>query len=210
MSNEQNKAQIFVSELWNWLDSYTKNPHIIASVKVDNGVVRVTFSDGSVADFTEPLENLGGPDTKRFHVPVLYKGLRNFLIQAQNAEAADAAARRVFESGDRGITLGNEWEHVDAVYEPHEVESRGTTRTDTKNDELRRCYGGTPVDPQPRRDEGTIWDGCDKPGEHQASVSVDPHPRRVLNRLDELDAIGKDGKPVGDPIEFDKKGNPIV
>ena len=115
--SEKTQAQVFCEEFEGLLKRFCKAKEI----EVKEGIVYVTFEDGSEADMTVPMDKVQetGPV---FKVPVRYNGLRNFLIQAQNAEAAEEKAHELFGAGDHGTSLGDEWESVDAVCEATEVE----------------------------------------------------------------------------------------
>lgn len=110
MSN-QNKAQVFVQSFWDWIASYDG-----AKTEIDNGIVKVEFDDGSIADFTEPINK--EPDPRpRFHVPVRYIGVKNFFIHAKDARSAEEAADQCFKNDTGLVELGNEYQNVEAIFE---------------------------------------------------------------------------------------------
>lgn len=58
---------------------------------------------------------------KKFAVPVLYRGLSNFIVEAETPEKAKELARTDFHLGTEPDILGNEFEEIERVGEPEEV-----------------------------------------------------------------------------------------
>lgn len=52
-----------------------------------------------------------------FEVPIVYRGLSNFIVNAETPEAARELAIARFNDGDTPELLGNEWEEIDRVGE---------------------------------------------------------------------------------------------
>lgn len=53
----------------------------------------------------------------KFEVPIVYRGLSNFLVTAETPEAARELATARFNDGDTPDLLGNEWEEIERVGE---------------------------------------------------------------------------------------------
>jgi hypothetical protein len=51
----------------------------------------------------------------KFEVPIVYRGQCNFIVEAENAEAAKSLAESKFNNGDRPDDLGNEWEEIERI-----------------------------------------------------------------------------------------------
>lgn len=60
---------------------------------------------------------------KKFAVPVIYRGLSNFIVEAETPEKAKELARTGFHLGTEPdiLILGNEFEEIERVGEPEEV-----------------------------------------------------------------------------------------
>ena len=54
----------------------------------------------------------------KYCVPVGYRGMCNFVVEAPNPEAAAEAAKAKFKNGDEPDTTGGEWEAISYAGEP--------------------------------------------------------------------------------------------
>ncbi len=54
----------------------------------------------------------------KYLVPVCFRGLDNFLVEADSTQLAKAAAELAFKDGDEPVICGNEWQEVETVGEP--------------------------------------------------------------------------------------------
>lgn len=52
----------------------------------------------------------------KFSVAVTYRGLTNFVVDAENAEEAEGIAQEMFANDDRPTTLGNEWAESESIH----------------------------------------------------------------------------------------------
>ena len=59
---------------------------------------------------------------KKFEVPVIYKGLTNYIVEAETPEEASRKANQLFRNSEGSVDLGNEWEEIDHVGEIKEVQ----------------------------------------------------------------------------------------
>lgn len=50
---------------------------------------------------------------QKFVVPIIYRGQANFIVKAENEEAAKTIALTRFRAGDAQDELGNEWEEFE-------------------------------------------------------------------------------------------------
>jgi hypothetical protein len=58
----------------------------------------------------------------KFCVPIVYKGLSNYVVEADTAEQARELAVAQFNNGEVTDLLGNEWESIEDVLDPEVVE----------------------------------------------------------------------------------------
>ena len=52
----------------------------------------------------------------KFSVAVTYRGLTNFVVDAENSDEAEDIAREMFANDSRPTTLGNEWAESEEVH----------------------------------------------------------------------------------------------
>lgn len=57
----------------------------------------------------------------KYCVPIVSRGLSNFLVEANNTEEAKEEAIRQFNNGEIPASCGNEWEEIEQVGEIEEV-----------------------------------------------------------------------------------------
>ena len=58
----------------------------------------------------------------KYEVPIIYKGVFNFIVEADSVDDAKDKAFFMFEDGRQPVELGNEWESVESIGEPEPVE----------------------------------------------------------------------------------------
>lgn len=58
----------------------------------------------------------------RYEVPIIYRGLSTFIVEANSEKEAAAKAESLFRNGEPAPVLGNEWEEIDSVGEVSKVE----------------------------------------------------------------------------------------
>ena len=58
----------------------------------------------------------------RYEVPIIYKGQCTFIVEADSPEQAKEKAEFKFKNGDGVDDMGNEWESIDQICNPVEVE----------------------------------------------------------------------------------------
>ena len=58
---------------------------------------------------------------KTYEVPMIYRGLANFIVSAETQEEAEKIARSKFTNGDQPDMLGNEAEEIERVGEIKEL-----------------------------------------------------------------------------------------
>jgi hypothetical protein len=56
--------------------------------------------------------------SKWWKVPVVYRGLSNYMVEAETAEDARLKASEAFRNGDGEAFLGDEWQEIDTIREP--------------------------------------------------------------------------------------------
>jgi hypothetical protein len=54
---------------------------------------------------------------KTYEVPIVYRGLTNFIVEATSKEEAEKIARAKFNDGAAGDDLGNEFEEIEGIGE---------------------------------------------------------------------------------------------
>lgn len=54
----------------------------------------------------------------KFAVPIVYKGLANFIVDAKDENEAKVKAAQAFNNGEHAESFGNEWEKIDQVCDP--------------------------------------------------------------------------------------------
>jgi len=59
----------------------------------------------------------------QYEVPVIYKGQCTFIVDADTPDEAKAKAEFKFKNGDGVSEMGNEWETIDTICDPVEIEN---------------------------------------------------------------------------------------
>ena len=57
----------------------------------------------------------------KYCVPIVYTGLENYIVEAETPEKAKALAKAAFKNGEKGTSLGNEWEEIDRFGDVEEI-----------------------------------------------------------------------------------------
>jgi hypothetical protein len=73
----------------------------------------------------------------KFCVPVIYSGLSNFIVEADNKEEAETKARELFRGGETPDMLGNEYENVESIGEIEQLKegSKGLKNASLPSDQ---------------------------------------------------------------------------
>jgi len=59
----------------------------------------------------------------KYEVPIVYRGQCNYVVEADDAEQAEAKARLAYGNGEAATPLGNEWEEIERIGTIQEVPS---------------------------------------------------------------------------------------
>lgn len=62
---------------------------------------------------------------RTFEVPIIYKGLVNFVVKAKSVEEAKAKALEMYGNSYEPTNLGNEFEYVDSIGDTSEINHVG-------------------------------------------------------------------------------------
>lgn len=65
----------------------------------------------------------------KYEVPIVYRGLSTYIVEATSPEEATRKALRKFENGEVADPLGNEWEEVERVGEVEQVPESESAET---------------------------------------------------------------------------------
>jgi len=65
----------------------------------------------------------------KFCVPIIYRGLDNFIVEASNKEEAKELASQAFLAGERPVSCGNEWENIETFGKIEEISDRPSMTT---------------------------------------------------------------------------------
>lgn len=58
----------------------------------------------------------------KYCVPIIFRGQDNFIVEAQSPEEATIMAERRFNNGDQPDEFGDEWQEIERVLTPEEME----------------------------------------------------------------------------------------
>jgi hypothetical protein len=61
----------------------------------------------------------------KYCVPIVYRGLSNFIVEAESFEQAKVMAREAFAHGKntaQEVPLGNEWEQIEKIGVVEEID----------------------------------------------------------------------------------------
>lgn len=60
----------------------------------------------------------------KYEVPIVYRGLTNYVVEAANESQARDVAEAKFKSGDCVDLFGNEWEEIERFGDIQKMESK--------------------------------------------------------------------------------------
>ena len=75
-------------------------------------------------------------------IPIIYRGLDNFIVEADSLEQAKELAKAQFNNGEPPVICGNEWEEILEVKDGEEVPDANEDDREDPND-----HGGDAIPP---------------------------------------------------------------